>query len=345
MSSQRNSRGGGAGSRQQDHRRRAGGRGRRGPRFTGARLGLGVLCILAALGLVYRSVLAGVFKEGAGIGMLGLIPAVLFFFGGVMAIQMRHRAAPVAFLTPFLFCLLADITCLIHASKMNEWKLWAVAAAVLAVLFLVFLCLHRQRGLAVPVVLLVVTVVLTAVVCLLVKGSAGDGSAQNTDGTDGTREDSSADTAGDAADGTAAGSETGTEGTTTDTSQSTDASGTLNLVTDAFTLRYARHEMGEDVNGSPCVYVYYDFTNNSDQAVSIPSVSYTKLTQNGSECGKASVAEMNDEMNNYKTEVQPGATVTACEVYSVSDTSDALLEAVEFVPTNAKSASMTLTLE
>lgn len=345
MSSQRNSRGGGAGSRQQDHRRRAGGRGRRGPRFTGARLGLGVLCILAALGLVYRSVLAGVFKEGAGIGMLGLIPAVLFFFGGVMAIQMRHRAAPVAFLTPFLFCLLADITCLIHASKMNEWKLWAVAAAVLAVLFLVFLCLHRQRGLAVPVVLLVVTVVLTAAVCLLVKGSAGDGSAQNTDGTDGTREDSSADTAGDAADGTAAGSETGTEGTTTDTSQSTDASGTLNLVTDAFTLRYARHEMGEDVNGSPCVYVYYDFTNNSDQAVSIPSVSYTKLTQNGSECGKASVAEMNDEMNNYKTEVQPGATVTACEVYSVSDTSDALLEAVEFVPTNAKSASMTLTLE
>ena len=345
MSSQRNSRGGGAGSRQQDHRRRAGGRGRRGPRFTGARLGLGVLCILAALGLVYRSVLAGVFKEGAGIGMLGLIPAVLFFFGGVMAIQMRHRAAPVAFLTPFLFCLLADITCLIHASKMNEWKLWAVAAAVLAVLFLVFLCLHRQRGLAVPVVLLVVTVVLTAVVCLLVKGSAGDGSAQNTDGTDGTREDSSADTAGDAADGTAAGSETGTEGTTTDTSQSTDASGTLNLVTDSFTLKYVRHEMGEDVNGSPCVYVYYDFTNNSDQAVSIPSVSYTKLTQNGSECGKASVAEMNDEMNNYKTEVQPGATVTACEVYSVSDTSDALLEAVEFVPTNAKSASMTLTLE
>ena len=103
--------------------------------------------------------------------------------------------------------------------------------------------------------------------------------------------------------------------------------------------------MGEDVNGSPCVYVYYDFTNNSDQAVSIPSVSYTKLTQNGSECGKASVAEMNDEMNNYKTEVQPGATVTACEVYSASDTSDALLEAVEFVPTNAKSASMTLTLE
>ena len=341
MSSQRNSRGGGAGSRQQDHRRRAGGRGRRGPRFTGARLGLGVLCILAALGLVYRSVLAGVFKEGAGIGMLGLISAVLFFFGGVMAIQMRHRAAPVAFLTPFLFCLLADITCLIHASKMNEWKLWAVAAAVLAVLFLVFLCLHRQRGLAVPVVLLVVTVVLTAVVCLLVKGSAGDGSAQNTDGTDGTRED----TAGDAADGTAAGSETGTDGTSTDASQSTDASGTLNLVTDSFTLKYVRHEMGEDVNGSPCVYVYYDFTNNSDQAVSIPSVSYTKLTQNGSECGKASVAEMNDEMNNYKTEVQPGATVTACEVYSVSDTSDALLEAVEFVPTNAKSASMTLTLE
>lgn len=172
MSSQRNSRGGTSGRSQQDHRRRAGGRGRRGPRFTGARLGLGVLCILAALGLVYRSVLAGVFKEGAGIGMLGLIPAVLFFFGGVMAIQMRHRAAPVAFLTPFLFCLLADITCLIHASKMNEWKLWAVAAAVLAVLFLVFLCLHRQRGLAVPVVLLVVTVVLTAAVCLLVKGSA-----------------------------------------------------------------------------------------------------------------------------------------------------------------------------
>lgn len=345
MSSQRNSRGGGAGSRQQDHRRRAGGRGRRGPRFTGARLGLGVLCILAALGLVYRSVLAGVFKEGAGIGMLGLIPAVLFFFGGVMAIQMRHRAAPVAFLTPFLFCLLADITCLIHASKMNEWKLWAVAAAVLAVLFLVFLCLHRQRGLAVPVVLLVVTVVLTAAVCLLAKGAAGDDSAQNADSTDGTRADSSADTAGDAADGTAAGSETGTDGTSTDASQSTDASGTLNLVTDSFTLKYVRHEMGEDVNGSPCVYVYYDFTNNSDQAVSIPSVSYTKLTQNGSECGKASVAEMNDEMNNYKTEVQPGATVTACEVYSVSDTSDALLEAVEFVPTNAKSASMTLTLE
>ena len=354
MSSQRNSRGGGSGSRQQDHRRRAGGRGRRGPRFTGARLGVGVLCILAALGMVYRSALAGIFKEGAGIGMLGLIPAVLFFLGGITAIQMRHRAAPVAFLTPFLFCLLADITCLIHASKATEWKMWAVAAAVLGILLLVFLCLHRQRGLAVPVVLLAVTVIATAAVCFLVKGSSTaqgdgtqnessdgtstDGTQTGTDGTDGT--DSTGTTG---TDGTAAGD--GSEDTTGTTVQSSDPSGTLNLVTDSFTLKYARHEMGEDVNGSPCLYVYYDFTNNSDQAVSIPSVSYTKLTQNGEECGKASVAEMNDEMNNYKTEVQPGATVTACEVYSVSDTSDAVLEAVEFVPTNAKSASMTLTLE
>ena len=120
--------------------------------------------------------------------------------------------------------------------------------------------------------------------------------------------------------------------------------GTLFLATDKFTIQYVKHEIGEDVNGESCLFVYYDFKNNSSEALSIPSVSYTKLIQNEAECGKASVAETNEEMNNYKTAVEPGMTVTACEVYALTDLSDVEFWAIEFVAAGGREAAQILSL-
>ncbi len=325
---------------------------RRGPGFQKQRLILGILCIAAAFVLVYRSCLAGVIKEGTGLGLLGLIPAVFFLLAGISAVEMKHRSAPMAYLIPAVLCMAADIASLVHGAKQIEWKLWGVAAAIFCVLFLVLFCFHRRRNLAFPAVLLALVIVVTAAVCLLAgKGKKDDGGQAGTPGTeeDGNEENRNEEggtdgTAGGSGTGGSGASGTGTEDGTTGTASQDPQDGTLYLAADKFTLKYARHEVGTDVNGNPCLYVYYDFTNSSSEAETIPSVSYTKLIQNGTECGKASVPELNDEMNNYKSEVEPGTTVTACEVYALTDTSDVELQAVEFVPTNAKTASQTLTL-
>ena len=315
--------------------RRPAGRRPRGPKFVGARMILGIFCVAAAFVFVYRSCLAGVIREGAGLGLMGLIPSVLFLMAGITAIQMMHRSAPVAFLIPSVLFLGADITSLIHAYGQTEWKVWGILAGVFAVLFSGMLILHRRRNVEAPAVLLAAALVITLVLCI-VMGKGSDEKNASGKLPDGQEQEESGNTV---------------SGEPSDASGSLEAAsqdpgdGTLFLATDSFTLKYVKHELGEDVNGASCLYVYYDFTNNSSEAVSIPSVSYTKLIQNGTECSKASVAEQNDEMVNYKTEVQPQTTVTACEVYALTDTSDVELQAVEFVPTNGKTASQVLSLE
>ena len=68
----------------------------RGPLFIKTRLILGALCILSAFVLVYRSCLAGIFKEGAGLGLWGIVPSVCFLVAGIMAVQMLKSRAPLA---------------------------------------------------------------------------------------------------------------------------------------------------------------------------------------------------------------------------------------------------------
>jgi len=295
----------------------------RGPGFIKTRLLLGAVCIAAAFVMVYRSCLIGIFKEGAGLGWWGMIPSVCFLVAGILSIQMLRRRAPIVFLAPFVLCFAADITSLIHASRNTEWRVWGIVAAILAIIYLMLLCFNRQRNLEAPLVFLAATIVVTVLLLIFIKN----------DGSEGAAEQNSEEAA-----------EEGEEPEVVDVSRipQPPTDGSLYLATDTFVIQYAKHEKGEDVNGEPCLYVYYTFTNNSPEAVTIPSVSYTKLIQNEAECSKASVEEMNEEMNNYKNSVDPGMTVTACEVYMIADTSQVELQAIEFVPTNAKTASQIL---
>ena len=184
------------GNRRPNHRKRQS----RGPKFIKARLILGAICILASLIFVYRSCLAGIFKEGAGLGLWGLIPSVLLFVAGVVAVQMLRSAAPMAFLIPSALCLLADITSLIHGAKAGEWKFWGILAAVIAVAFLLLLCLNKRKNLEAPYVFLGVTLVVTAAMLIFggkskapESGDAAEGAGVEGAGTENAGEDASSD--------------------------------------------------------------------------------------------------------------------------------------------------------
>ena len=300
----------------------------RGPSFIKARLALSASCILAAFVLVYRSCLAGVFKEGAGLGLWGIVPSVCFLLAGIMSFQMLKSRAPLAFIMPAGLCLLADVTALARGAKAGEWKFWGILAAVLAVVYLLLLCLNKRKNLEAAYVFLGATVVLT-VLLLIITGVKSDKTENSESGEQQENTDP----------------EGGTEDSTVPVIPETiPEDGTLYLATDRFTITYKSHEVGEDVNGESCLYVYYDFTNRSGDPLSIPSVSYTKIIQGETECGKASVEEATEEMNNYKTVVDPGLTVTACEVYALKDMSDVEFQVIEFVAAGGKKASQILDL-
>ena len=212
-------------------------------------------------------------------------------------------------------------------------KKWiGILAAVLAIIFLLLLCLNKRKNLEAAYVFLGATVVLTTAL-LILAGWTGRRTEQTENPESGGAQQEGEE------------SEPSQEDNTVPVIPETvPEDGTLYLATDRFTITYKDHEVGEDVNGEQCLYVYYDFTNRSGDPLSIPSVSYTKIIQNETECGKASVEEVLDEMNNYKTVVEPGLTVTACEVYALKDMSDVEFQVIEFVAAGGRKASQVLDL-
>jgi len=202
---------------------------------------------------------------------------------------------------------------------------------VIAIIFLLLLCLNKRKNLEAAYVFLGTTVVLTAV--LLIFAGWRSSKAEQPENQDGHKEQQEDES-----------QESGESGTVPVIPEVIPDDGTLYLATDRFTVTYKDHKVGEDVNGDSCLYVYYDFTNRSGDPLSIPSVSYTKIIQNEEDCGKASVEETVEEMNNYKAVVEPGLTVTACEVYALKDMSDVEFQVIEFVAAGGKKASQILDL-
>ena len=124
-------------------------------------------------------------------------------------------------------------------------------------------------------------------------------------------------------DGTAG--DSGTE--SSDPSSSDD--GVLNYTCDNFTLVYDRYELSEDYSGNQCLLVYYNYTNNSDEA-SQPMVNVSlRAMQNGETCSAAFPVDHNTEMDNYMAEIPAGETVSVCQSFELKDTSDVTMELSE----------------
>lgn len=79
-------------------------------------------------------------------------------------------------------------------------------------------------------------------------------------------------------------------------------------------------ELIEDSEGNPTVYVTYEWTNNSEEAISFLLALSSWVYQNGVECEIAMLDEDIAEVNDVLTDIQPGTTITVAEAYILQDT-------------------------
>ncbi len=121
--------------------------------------------------------------------------------------------------------------------------------------------------------------------------------------------------------------------------------GVINFDGEGFNVTYLRHEMSEDYEGNPCVIFYYNFTNNGEENTSATVATSFKAFQNGIQCETAILMDAPEVYDNSMKEIQPGATIEACQAFSVSDTSDVQIEVSSFLSFDDAKDVQVLTLE
>ena len=106
-------------------------------------------------------------------------------------------------------------------------------------------------------------------------------------------------------------------------------SDTLNLTTDKFTIKYKKHTITKDFAGTPCIMIYYDYTNHSSSASSAMVDVNLKAYQHGEVCDAAIPENNDDAIDHYTAEIQPEQTVTVCQAFTLTDESDVTVQAQE----------------
>lgn len=110
-----------------------------------------------------------------------------------------------------------------------------------------------------------------------------------------------------------------------------DASGSIDMDGEKFSIRFTQFAVSSDYAGNPCLMLYYDYTNTSDASSSAMVDVSLQAYQNG-ELLTATIPEdtSNAAVDQYMNEVDPGQTVNVCQVFSLKDTtSDVTLQAAE----------------
>lgn len=106
-------------------------------------------------------------------------------------------------------------------------------------------------------------------------------------------------------------------------------SDTLNLTTDKFTIKYKKHTITKDFTGTPCIMIYYDYTNHSSSASSAMVDVNLKAYQHGEVCDAAIPENNDDAIDHYTAEIQPEQTVTVCQAFTLTDESDVTVQVQE----------------
>ena len=121
--------------------------------------------------------------------------------------------------------------------------------------------------------------------------------------------------------------------------------GIINFDGKDYNVTYSRHEVGTDYEGNPCLFYYYNYTNNEDKASSVMTAATIKAFQNGVECDSAYVTEENEAITNYMKEIQPGTTLEICQTFKLSDTSEVTIEASDFISLDDKKDTQIIALQ
>ena len=123
-------------------------------------------------------------------------------------------------------------------------------------------------------------------------------------------------------------SSTDAESTGSDSTQATGAS--IDITTDKFSVRFKQFAISNDYGGNPCLMIYYDYTNSGDSQSSA-FVDFTLQASQNGESLEGTYPEANDDaVDNYMNTIDPGKTVTVCQVFLLKDTtSDVTLQGKE----------------
>lgn len=111
----------------------------------------------------------------------------------------------------------------------------------------------------------------------------------------------------------------------------------INISTDSFSVEYIKHEASKDVNGKPCLLVYYNFTN-KQKDITASALTTVRLAayQNTAECSTAILPESNEEVANGLIAVKNGDSLAICQAYVMTDTSDITLKVSDLLSTDQK---------
>ena len=116
-----------------------------------------------------------------------------------------------------------------------------------------------------------------------------------------------------------------------DTSDSAQTAGSsIDITSDKFSVRFKQFAVSKDYGGNPCLMIYYDYTNSGDSQSSA-FVDFTLQASQNGESLEGTYPEANDTaVDNYMNTIDPGKTVTVCQVSLLKDTtSDVTLQGKE----------------
>ncbi len=107
-------------------------------------------------------------------------------------------------------------------------------------------------------------------------------------------------------------------------------SASIDITTDKFSVRFKQFAISKDYGGNPCLMIYYDYTNSGDSQSSA-FVDFTlQASQNGEALEGTYPEASDDAVDNYMSTIDPGKTVTVCQVFLLKDTtSDVTLQGKE----------------
>ena len=108
-----------------------------------------------------------------------------------------------------------------------------------------------------------------------------------------------------------------------DTADSAQTAGSsIDITTDKFSVRFKQFAVSKDYGGNPCLMIYYDYTN-SGESQSSAFVDFTLQASQNGESLEGTYPEANDTaVDNYMNTIDPGKTVTVCQVFLLKDTTN-----------------------
>lgn len=135
------------------------------------------------------------------------------------------------------------------------------------------------------------------------------------------------------------------EGTEQTGAPKASAEDKIDLTAETFSIQYTSHRVSQDMNGNPCLLVYYDYTNLGTAASSAMIDVNLRAYQNGQLLEASFSSESDAAIDQYMENTEPGQTVSVCQAFALSDsTSDVTLTASEAYSFNEQNTVQLLKL-